>query len=190
MPFKLNSKLTFAGSGVVHAADKALDALRRMRAGMRADKRTKKPIKEEVSTLFHRPRKVIKLDKKPAWKHKFFCLAYKDQARIPTTDFDKEELYLAELGEKEIEFPTLDASAEEFKEILLTSFPRLRQGGGYQLLKCMPNSRKLECLSSGVYSSPAALKQRVGSSRTYLRPIQRDLDIEPAEDSSDSGVSE
>ena len=116
-------------------------------------------------------------------------MAYKDQTRILTTDFDKEELYLAELGEKEIEFPTLDASAEEFKEILQTSFPRLRQGGGYQLLKCMPNSRKLECLSSGVYSSPAALK-RVGSSRTYLRPTQRDLDIEPAEDSSDSGVRE
>jgi hypothetical protein len=129
-----------------------------------------------------------KLDKKPAWKHKFFCLVYKDQTRIPTTDFNKEELYLAELGEKEIEFPNLDAGAEEFKEILLTSFPRLRQGGGYQLLKCMPNSRKLESLSSGVYSSPAALK-RVGSSRTYLRPIQRDLDLEPAEDSSDSGVS-
>ena len=55
--------MTFAGSGVVHAADKALDALRRMRAGMRADKRTKTPIKEEVSTLFHRPRKVIKLAK-------------------------------------------------------------------------------------------------------------------------------
>ena len=113
---------------------------------MRADKRTKKPIKDEVSTLFHRPRNVIKLDKKPAWKHKFFCLAYKDQIRILITDFDKEELYVAELGEKEIEFPTMDASKEEFKEILLTSFPHLRQGGGYQLLKCMPNTCKLDSL--------------------------------------------
>ena len=94
------------------------------------------------------------------------------------------------MGEKEIEFPNLNASAEEFKEILLTSFPHLRQGVGYQLLKCMPNCRKLEALSSGVYSSPVTLKQRVGKSRTYLRPIKCDLDLEPAEDSSDSGVCE
>ena len=44
------------------------------------------------------------------------------------------KLYLADLGEKEIEFFSLDANAEEFKEILLNTFPRLQQGGGYQLL--------------------------------------------------------
>lgn len=141
--------------------NKALDALRRMRAGIRADITGKKHTKEEVSSLF-RPKKVLKLEKKPAWKHKFFCLAFKDQSRVPTSDVDKEELYLANLGEKEIEFQSLDASADEFKEVLLKAFPRLQQGGGYQLLKCLPNSRRLEVLSSVVYASPGALKQRVG----------------------------
>ena len=154
---------------------------------MRADASSKKRTKDEVSSLF-RPKKVLKLDKKPAWKHKFVCLAYKDQSRVPTSDIDKEELYLADLGEKEVEFRTLDASADEFKEILLNTFPRLREGSGYQLLKCMPNSRRLEVLSSVVYSSPGALKQRVGTSRTYIRPIQRDLDLEPCEEEVDSGV--
>ena len=102
--------------------------------------------------------------------------------RVPTSDIDKEELYLAGLGEKEVEFRTLDASADE---ILLNTFPRLREGDGYQLLKC---SRRLEVLSSLVYSSPGALKQRVGTSRTYIRPIQRDLDLEPCEEEADSGV--
>ena len=107
----------------------------------------KKRTKDEVSSLF-RPKKVLKLDKKPAWKHKFVCLAYKDQSRIQTSDIDKEELYMADLGEKGIEFPSLDASADEFKDILLNTFPRLHEGVGYQLLKCMPNSYRLEVLST------------------------------------------
>ena len=73
--------------GVLQAADKALDALRRMRAGMRADVTGKKRTKDEVSSLF-RPKKALKLEKKPAWKHKFVCLAYKDQSRIPTSDIE------------------------------------------------------------------------------------------------------
>lgn len=173
--------------GVLQATDKALDALRRMRAGIRADATGKKRTKHEVSALF-RPKKALKLDKKPAWKHKFVCLAYKDQLRIPTSDVDKEELYLADLGEKEIEFRSIDSNADKFKDTLLNAFPRLQQGGGYQLLKCMPNSRRLEVLSSVVYTSPGALKQRVGTSRTYIRPIQRDLDLEPCEEVVDSGV--
>ena len=157
-----------------------------MRAGIHGDAMKKKRTKDEVSSLF-RPKKV-KLDRKPAWKHKFVCLAYKDQSRIPTSDIDKDELYLADLGEKEIEFCSLDAGADEFKEILLNAFPKLHHGGGYQLLKCMANSRRLEVLSSVVYTSPGALKQRVGTSRTYIRPIQRDLDLEPCEEVVDSGV--
>lgn len=118
-----------------------------------------------------------------------FCLAYRDQERIPTSEYDKEELFQADLGEKEVEFPTLDMSDEQFKEVLLSYFPRLRQGGGYQLLKGLPNSRKLEVLPSVVYTSPAALKQQVGTSRTYMRPIQRDLDLEPNQDTTDLEVN-
>ena len=78
----------------------------------------------------------------------------------------------------------MDAAA--FKELLLESFPKLKDGGGYQLLKGLPNSRNLEILSLVVHTSPGLLKQRVGNSRTYIRPIQKDLDLTPIEESIDA----
>ncbi len=41
------------------------------------------------------------------------------------------------------------------------------------------NSRKLELLSVAVHRSPAILKQRVGTSKTYIRPLQCHLDLTP-----------
>ena len=78
-----------------------------------------------------------------------------------------------------MEFPKLDTTADEFRDILYEGFPRLRDGGGYQFLKCIPNSRQLEPLSGLVMSSPMLLKQRVGATRTYIRPLQQNLDTTP-----------
>ena len=44
-----------------------------------------------------------------------------------------------------------------------------------EFCKCLPNSRKLEELSSVVHSTPAVLKERVGNARTYIHPLQNDL---------------
>lgn len=46
----------------------------------------------------------------------------------------------------------------------------------------IPNSRSMELLSTAVLTSPAILKQRVGQSRTYIRPLQQDLDMNPVAD--------
>ena len=113
----------------------------------------------------------------------------RDQERILTVDAEKEELYRAGLGEKEIAFESTEMSQPEFCELLFDHYPRLREDGGYQLLKGLPNSRNMEVLSVAVHTSPAVLKQRVGSSRTYIRPVQRDLDITPLEDTQEA-VSE
>ena len=173
------------------AADNALSALNRIRAGIKADKRVadrQKRAKMEMSSLFRGPpRKKTKVDsKKVAWQHNFVCLAYRDQEKIPTTDYDKEELFQAGLGEKEILFASIDMSASDFKGLLMESFPKLKDGGGYQLLKGIPNTRDLEVLSVAVHTSPSLLKQRVGNSRTYIRPIQKDLDLTPIEDAVDA----
>ena len=40
-----------------------------------------------------------------------------------------------------------------------------------------------------VHASPSLLKQRVGKSRTYIRPIQQDLDLTPL-DEPPIGVSQ
>ena len=37
-----------------------------------------------------------------------------------------------------------------------------------------------------VYASPEVLKQRVGNARTYIRPIQRDSDLDPIDTSVDA----
>ena len=60
----------------------------------------------------------------------------------------------------------------ELKEILYLEFPKLRDGGGFQLCRCIPNSRNLEELTA-----VAMLKDRVGNTRTYIQPLQHDLDM-------------
>ena len=62
----------------------------------------------------------------------------------------------------ELDLPA-DLPAEEYKEVVLHSFHLLRQAGGYQLCKCIPNSRKLEPLSNRVMTSPLMLRQRCGT---------------------------
>ena len=98
----------------------------------------------------------------------------------------KDELFVAGLGGKELEFENLEASEEEFQETIFEGFPQLRDGGGHQFLRCIPNSRLLEPLSGFVMSSPSVLKQRVGTARTYIRPLQRDLDTTPVRSMSHS----
>ena len=73
--------------------------------------------------------------KKCSWKHKFVSLAYHDQNRIPATDTEKDNLLQAGLGEKEIEFDSLDLNADEFRDVLYDHFPYLRDGGGFQFFK-------------------------------------------------------
>jgi len=107
------------------------------------------------------------------------CLAWHNQRRLPTTDREKDELIMAGLGEKEIEFFDLNIDAGEFREILYQHYPNLQNGGGYKFYKCTPNTRILECLSPATLSSPDVLKARVGNARTYIVPLQKDLDLTP-----------
>ena len=85
-------------------------------------------------------------------------------------------------ADKRVAFTDMNASAAEFKGLLLETFPKLKDGGGYQLFKGLPNSRNLEVLSLAVHTSPSLLRQCVGDSRTYIRPIQKDLDLTSTED--------
>ena len=104
-----------------------------------------------------------KKNKKGMWKHKFFCLAYVGQTRRPTNEAEREDLFLTGMAEKVVEFDDVDISTKEFKEIVFSAFPKLRDAGGFQICRCVPNSRKLEVLSSRVLS-PAVLRQRIGNS--------------------------
>ncbi len=155
---------------VLQAADKVLLSLERK------GKRSKRKAKEEIQGLFKGKRCKPSIN---GWKHTFVCLALCNQTRIPTKEVDKDDLMRAGLGEKVISFDEFDIGAEEFRQVLFDHFPTLKDGGGYEFFKCLPNSRLLEKLSSTCLSSPAILKQRVGCSKTYIRPIQQNLDLKP-----------
>lgn len=99
------------------------------------------------------------------------------QDSFPTIDPDKEDLFQAGLGKREVEFVLLDMTQEKLKELIFASFPRLTKCGVFHLLKCLPNSHTMEALSMTVHRSQRLLKQRVGKCRTYIRPIQQDLDL-------------
>ena len=45
--------------------------------------------------------------------------------------------------------------------------------GGLNCVDVLP----IQILSSVAHSSPHHLKERVGNARTYIRPLQRDLDL-------------
>ncbi len=85
---------------------------------------------------------------------------------MPTTDAEKEELYQAGLGENMVEFESLQLTKEQFKGVIYKAFPPLQSSGGFQFLKCLPNTRNLEVISVTVHSSVSHLKQRVGNART------------------------
>ena len=129
-----------------------------------------------------KPAITSKKAKRAAWKHEFVCLAYCQQKKVPTTECERDELFEAGLGKKEIEFSTLEMDVNAFREVLYEAYPKLREGGGFQLCRCIPNSWELEPLSRHVLSSPRLLKERVGQARTYIVPLQRDLDVTPSVD--------
>ena len=92
--------------------------------------------------------------------------------------WEREQLLDAGLGEHKLTFNDLDCSAEEYKKVLIDNFPKLCDSGGYELMRCCPNSRLLECISASALQSPQSTQERVGRSKVYIRPI---LDVTPVE---------
>ena len=90
----------------------------------------------------------------------------------------KEVLVQAGLGEKKVEVSE-SSSTKAFHDELIRSFPKLQSAGGVELMRCLPNSRSLEPISYSIAKSPKLLRQVIGNSRIYIRPIQRDLDVSP-----------
>ena len=79
----------------------------------------------------------------------------------------------------------LKASAVQLHEKLISVYPKLDNAGGYELLRCLPNSRSLAKLQNSPGGhTPESLKRDVGQARIYLRPLQRDLDIIPPQTST------
>ena len=89
-------------------------------------------------------------------------------------------LEAAGLREKKVVISDVDCSTSEFHDQLVESYPKLASGGGFEFLRCIPNTRDLELIPFETASVPRLLKQRVGNGRLYIRPIQKDLPMDPA----------
>ena len=88
----------------------------------------------------------------------------------------------AGLGERKISFPDMDCGPEEYCQKLYQTFPKLREAGGFEMMRCYSNSRLLELIAPSALQSPRATHDRVGRSKVYIRPIQKDLDMSPVDD--------
>ena len=76
--------------------------------------------------------------------------------------WEPQALLEAGLGEKRISFANIDCNAEEFCEKILDKFPKLKEGGRFELLCCNSNSRVLEPITSVALQSPRATQEHVG----------------------------
>lgn len=107
------------------------------------------------------------------------CVSSTKQQRVPIEVKHKESLVEAGLREKMIVVPDIECNALEFRRLILETFPKLHDAGGFELLRCVSNSKSLELISSTISRSPKLLKSVIGSGRVFIRPLQRDLDLNP-----------
>ena len=72
----------------------------------------------------------------------------------------------------------------------MAAFPKLADGGGYELMRTKQNNSELYVIPSlsGSYTAEY-LKSIVGQAKVYIHPIQRDLSITPVNDESVFSVS-
>ena len=96
----------------------------------KAPERNRKKAREEVSSLFNKRFKQESSRKpaKPCWRHKFVCLSSRSQQYLNAKDFDKDDLLRSGLGEKEVEFHSMQLDADEFRELLYEANPTLKHG--------------------------------------------------------------
>ena len=70
---------------------------------------------------------------KETWMHTFICIAEADHCLIPIRE-EKIVLEEAGIGEKKITFDKY-GEYEHFQSSLLKEFPKLKEGGGFQVLR-------------------------------------------------------
>ncbi|XP_064626213.1 uncharacterized protein LOC135486700 [Lineus longissimus] len=111
-------------------------------------------------------------------KRWFLCLHTTDACVVPTTTL-KSQLYDSGLGEREVVFRMCDDAAA-VKDSIFSTFPKLEQTGGFEVLKVKEGSRTcLDVIQVG--SFPSAKLRSFGTSsstKLYLRPLQRDITLD------------
>ncbi|XP_039524304.1 uncharacterized protein LOC120477014 [Pimephales promelas] len=109
----------------------------------------------------------------------FCCLSSMTQSVAPNK-YEREELEAAGLGEKKVTFLGDENNAEDFKDYILTTYPKLGNCGGFEILKTsgMTRSRNLVVLPSpNTGYTIKTLKENMGHAVIYIRPMQKDIEL-------------
>ena len=124
------------------------------------------------------PTRYFKL--KDLWTHKFMCLANPQQNCTPSR-LEKSKSQKAGLGRKRIIFNRKD-NPVQVKLKLEESYPKLVEGGGFEILRSGASQNTLEVIEpppSGYSISFLRDHSGLGQAIAYIRPLQLDLDILP-----------
>ena len=131
---------------------------------------------QERNNLFGKKKsKKVKLS---MWEHEFICLS--STSRITPPPMDKALLIRAGLGPRKLSLFEYGESFE-FHESIMSAFPRLAEGGGYELLRTKQNTNRELCVippPPGGYTVDY-LKNMVSQAKIYIRPIQKNLPLTP-----------
>ena len=140
------------------------------------------PYNQLNGSLAKRPRKSNDSQRsykvKETWTHEFFCLADCTTSSVPSRAV-KFELQSAGLGRKKIIFGWKD-NPFAFKAKLEEVFPRLVDGGGFDILRSGVNVQLLVLIPppAAGYSVPFLRDMSgLGQALAYVRPAQTNLDI-------------
>ena len=115
---------------------------------------------------------------KETWTHEFFCLAKKCAIRVPNRS-EKIILQNSGLGRKKVVF-NCKASAFDVQRVLQEVYPKLSEGGGFELLRSGHPSTSLVLIAPPAtgYCVPFLRDSAgLGQALAYIRPIQKDIDV-------------
>ncbi len=167
------------------ACGRAIDTLRSVRQSFSSEGRLEQ---RRNFSPYSRPSTSLstskgKKERAQPWTLKVFCLGDTGQCKAPTTACSKILLLGAGLGEHSIKVCNINScSMEEFRSIIVRTFPKLNHCGGFEMLRCLSNSKDLVLVEGKLTQSVKMLKTVIGSGRLYVRPIQKNLDLTTVED--------
>ena len=111
----------------------------------------------------------------PTCTLKFLCLAKRDALKPPVNIKERTQLVNAGLGDSSIQF-ALNLGTLQCHEKIVETFPKL-DTVGYELLLYQRGA------DNGFYHiappyTPRRLKDACGNAKIYIRPLQKDIELE------------
>ena len=109
-------------------------------------------------------------------------LCYKEEksCHVEPHSSHRVTLKLAGLGEKIFKV-NVASTAQEFRDQLQQEYPKLMDGGGFELLRIMEGGGKgledIQMPEAGY--TPEYLKAVIHHAKIFVRPLQKNLDVQP-----------